>query len=153
MCLSCFTDIFGETFRRLNRQGRVPEVFYPAVPIPTEEELKEAQRSWESVLSSDTAAFLRGKRVFLSINRFERKKVRSAGIGSLTFDWQKRAEAKMVDTAQTEGQYLAKHVEWRHERLPSCLSSGCVCLRNAARHVVLSHPLEERETPYCSSSY
>lgn len=80
MSLSCPVGIFRKTFRRLNGQGKVPEVFYPAVPIPTEEELIEAQRSWQSVLSSDTAAFMRGKRAFLSINRFERKKVRSAGI-------------------------------------------------------------------------
>ena len=50
-------------------------MFYPAVPIPTEEELEEAQRSWQSVLRPEAAALMRGKRVFLSINRFERKKV------------------------------------------------------------------------------
>ena len=80
MHLSNSAGIFGETFRRLDRQGRVPEVFYPAVPIPTEEELIEAQRSWQSILSADTAAFMRGKRVFLSINRFERKKVHSSSV-------------------------------------------------------------------------
>ena len=66
--------IFRETFRRLDRQGKVPEVFYPAVPIPTDDELAEAQRTWRTVLPQ-LAAFMEGKCVFLSINRFERKKV------------------------------------------------------------------------------
>ena len=67
--------IFRETFRRLDRQGKVPEVFYPAVPIPTDDELAEAQRTWRTVLKPQLAAFMEGKHVFLSINRFERKKV------------------------------------------------------------------------------
>ena len=67
--------IFQETFRRLDRQGKVPEVFYPAVPITRDDELAEAQRTWQTVLKPELAAFMEGKHVFLSINRFERKKV------------------------------------------------------------------------------
>jgi len=72
----CCAGIFGETFKRLNRQGKVPDVFYPAVPIPTDTQLQHMHSSWRDVLKPEVAAFMKGKRVFLSINRFERKKVR-----------------------------------------------------------------------------
>ena len=70
--------MFGDTFKRLSRQGKVPEVFYPAVPIPIAEELAHMQRTWREILKPEVAAFMEGKRVFLSINRFERKKVHLA---------------------------------------------------------------------------
>jgi len=54
----------------------VPDVFYPAVPIPTDAQLQHMHSSWRDVLKPEVAAFMKGKRVFLSINRFERKKVR-----------------------------------------------------------------------------
>ncbi len=53
----------------------MPEVFYPAVPITMDNEHAEAQRTWQTVLKPELAAFMEGKHVFLSINRFERKKV------------------------------------------------------------------------------
>ena len=69
----------------------MPEVFYPAVPIPSDEGLKKAQRSWQSVLRPEAAAFMQGKRVFVSINRFERKKVHTFCISLQTCDWQQTA--------------------------------------------------------------
>ena len=50
------------------------------MPVPSEEELLQAQHSWQSVSNPEAAAFMQGKRVFLSINRFERKKVATGGI-------------------------------------------------------------------------
>ncbi|EIE26568.1 glycosyl transferase family 1 protein [Coccomyxa subellipsoidea C-169] len=49
--------VFLETFGRLKKRGLVPSVFYPALS-----------------LDPDLVHFLNGKHVFLSINRFERKK-------------------------------------------------------------------------------
>ena len=69
--------VFGETFQRLSRRGKVPEVFYPAVPIPTETQLAEVASSWQMMLKPEVAAFMEGKHALLSINRFERKKVHS----------------------------------------------------------------------------
>ncbi|BDA40824.1 Alpha-1,3/1,6-mannosyltransferase ALG2 [Coccomyxa sp. Obi] len=75
MVNSMYTQgIFLETFTRLKRRGVVPSVFYPAVQLPSDEEIAEAERTWESRLDVELAGFLCGKRVFLSINRFERKK-------------------------------------------------------------------------------
>ena len=36
------------------------------------------QRAWRETLKPEVAAFMEGKRIFLSINRFERKKVHLA---------------------------------------------------------------------------
>lgn len=69
------TGVFLDTFKRLKKRAIVPTVFYPAVQLPSEEDIAEAQRSWEPRLDAELAGFLHGKRVFLSINRFERKKV------------------------------------------------------------------------------
>ena len=71
---SCATGIFLQTFTRLKRRGIVPSVFYPAVQLPSDEQIVDAQTTWETQLDADLAGFLHGKRVFLSINRFERKK-------------------------------------------------------------------------------
>lgn len=67
------TGVFLKTFRRLKKRGIVPSVFYPAVQLPSDEDAAEVD--WEYRLDPDLAGFLHGKRVFLSINRFERKKV------------------------------------------------------------------------------
>lgn len=77
------TGIFLETFTRLNKRGIVPSVFYPAVQLPSDEEIAGAQTTWESRLDAELAGFLRGKRIFLSINRFERKKVNTDTPSSL----------------------------------------------------------------------
>ncbi|KAK9916683.1 hypothetical protein WJX75_005759 [Coccomyxa subellipsoidea] len=70
---STFTQgVFLKTFRRLKKRGIVPSVFYPAVQLPSDEDAAEVD--WEYRLDPDLAGFLHGKRVFLSINRFERKK-------------------------------------------------------------------------------
>ena len=44
--------------------------------LPSDAALAEANAHWRSDLSADLEQFCEGKRVFLSINRFERKKVR-----------------------------------------------------------------------------
>ena len=58
-----------------------PQVLYPAVPIPTEQQLADSESSWRSELHpAALLAFVKGAEggpLFLSINRFERKK----GIG------------------------------------------------------------------------
>ena len=55
----------------------VPGVLYPAVHAPSTAELQEAADSWGAELPAPLADFLRGPGpIFLSINRYERKKVR-----------------------------------------------------------------------------
>lgn len=58
----------------------MPEVLHPAVEPPSAAALAAAQATWREVLDPSLAAFLTGKRVFLSINRFERKKARRAAL-------------------------------------------------------------------------
>lgn len=50
-----------------------------AVPIPAPEDLAETEASWRRGLPKELAAFAEGGATFLSINRFERKKVGRAG--------------------------------------------------------------------------
>lgn len=69
------TGIFLDTFTHLKNRGIVPDVFHPAVQVPSDEEISNAEAHWLSSLDADLADFLHSKRVFLSINRFERKKV------------------------------------------------------------------------------
>lgn len=69
--------IFSDTFTRLRRRGVVPGILYPAVIVPTEEGLAAAASAWRDELPPALVAFLGRQRSFLSINRFERKKVSS----------------------------------------------------------------------------
>lgn len=71
----CGAGIFGDTFKRLQRRGVVPGVLYPAVSVPTDRDLAAAKDGWGSKLPPDLVAFIGSHRTFLSINRFERKKV------------------------------------------------------------------------------
>lgn len=67
---SSFTaGVFGQTFKRLAGQGVQPAVLYPAVAIPSEQELKEAAASWRSELSAELVAHISKGPTFLSINR------------------------------------------------------------------------------------
>ena len=67
--------VFLRTFKRLSRRGTVPQVLHPAVQPPSDEALAASHAGWRTALGADLAGVLVGKRVFLSINRFERKKV------------------------------------------------------------------------------
>lgn len=69
------TEVFLDTFGRLRKQWIVPEVFHPAVRLPSDAALAEAHDQWQNDLDADLVQFCQSKRVFLSINRFERKKV------------------------------------------------------------------------------
>jgi alpha-1,3/alpha-1,6-mannosyltransferase len=80
--------VFKDTFRRLYSSGVNPEVAYPAVPIPSDTQLRDAESKWSSELDPTLVSFMRGgssnsstslssPQLLLSINRFERKK----GIG------------------------------------------------------------------------
>ncbi len=53
----------------------MPGVLYPAVSVPTDDDLATAAASWRTELPAGLVAFLGSHRSFLSINRFERKKV------------------------------------------------------------------------------
>lgn len=66
--------VFAVTFERLSARGVAPAVLYPAVVVPPEAELQEAERVWEAELDADLVELLKGGPAFLSINRFERKK-------------------------------------------------------------------------------
>ncbi len=73
---SAFTrGVFAKTFRRLHARGDPPAVLHPAVAVPPGGTLKEAEGAWREGLPPGTAAFIAQGPTFLSINRFERKKV------------------------------------------------------------------------------
>lgn len=67
--------MFAQTFTRLAARGVRPGVLYPAVAVPAAADLQEAEQGWQAGLPAELAAFIRGGPTFLSINRFERKKV------------------------------------------------------------------------------
>lgn len=70
--------VFAKTFRRLHERGVRPEVLYPAVTLPPLGTLAQAKERWRSTLPDSVVSLLPENAViFLSINRFERKKVRS----------------------------------------------------------------------------
>ena len=66
--------VFADTFTSLATRGVVPDVLYPAVPVPSNQELQAARESWPSMVDEGLCSFLQEHTVFLSINRFERKK-------------------------------------------------------------------------------
>lgn len=73
--------VFADTFRRLHARGLRPKVLYPAVDVTAFADAAAAagpMRGGRAVLgrsaSSDVVGIPAGARVFLSINRFERKK-------------------------------------------------------------------------------
>lgn len=67
--------MFATTFAKLHARGARPEVLYPAVAIPSSTELKQTEDGWREGLPAEAAAFIAAGPTFLSINRFERKKV------------------------------------------------------------------------------
>ncbi|KAF5839212.1 hypothetical protein DUNSADRAFT_1348 [Dunaliella salina] len=81
---SAFTQgVFKKTFSRLAERGIVPDVLHPAVPIPSDGELQEADATWEAKLDRDLVSFMGGGPMLLSINRFERKKGISLAVQAL----------------------------------------------------------------------
>ncbi|KAL3140010.1 hypothetical protein ABBQ38_004293 [Trebouxia sp. C0009 RCD-2024] len=66
--------IFAETFTRLRARNVVPEVLYPAVQLPPQSALQASQQHWHSLVTPQLAAFMQAGPLFVSINRFERKK-------------------------------------------------------------------------------
>lgn len=73
-------DIFRQTFSRLRKRGVVPGVLYPTVGLLSDEELQAAEVNWKSELPANLTEFIGDRRIFLSINRFERKKVRGNAV-------------------------------------------------------------------------
>ncbi len=67
--------VFVNTFRRLVRRDVLPGVLHPAVRVPSQTDLERVAEHWREHFAPDLADFLGGGPVFLSINRFERKKV------------------------------------------------------------------------------
>ncbi len=53
----------------------VPQVLYPAVQLPSDEGLQALCIHWQSEVSLELGSFMRSGPLFVSINRFERKKV------------------------------------------------------------------------------
>jgi len=54
----------------------LPSVLHPAVRVPSQTDLERVAGGWRERFEPELAAFLEGGPVFLSINRFERKKAR-----------------------------------------------------------------------------
>eukprot|EP00803_Ostreobium_quekettii_P006351 evm.model.scf_1870.3 EVM.evm.TU.scf_1870.3 scf_1870:26597-28325(-) len=91
--------IFGDTFRCMDANGVAPAVLHPAVRVPQQEELDDAERSWRTELDGDLVEFLDrpGATTFLSINRFERKKGLRLAIDAL-------AALRAADPVQVAGE-------------------------------------------------
>eukprot|EP00882_Tetradesmus_deserticola_P030724 GHRQ01034633.1.p1 GENE.GHRQ01034633.1~~GHRQ01034633.1.p1 ORF type:complete len:142 (-),score=64.62 GHRQ01034633.1:61-486(-) len=67
---SSFTaGVFGQTFKRLARQGVQPAVLYPAAAISAEAELQEAAQCWRDELPAALVGHISNGPTFLSINR------------------------------------------------------------------------------------
>ena len=76
VCIAAWAaGIFAETFTRLQARNVVPEVLYPAVQLPSQSALQASQQQWHSLVTPQLAAFMQAGPLFVSINRFERKKV------------------------------------------------------------------------------
>ena len=73
--LAAAAGVFQDTFARLHAQRIVPDVLYPAVQVPSDDDLEVARSQWQQHLSSELARFATAAPLFVSINRFERKKV------------------------------------------------------------------------------
>eukprot|EP00890_Picochlorum_soloecismus_P006827 jgi/Picsp_1/96/NSC_00096-R1_glycosyl group 1 len=66
--------VFGQTFQSLNASGIVPDVLHPAVSIPSEKSINKMLKQWKKCLPEEVVHLVDERAVFLSINRFERKK-------------------------------------------------------------------------------
>ncbi|KAK9831856.1 hypothetical protein WJX81_002186 [Elliptochloris bilobata] len=78
-------ETFVRTFRRLVKRDVLPGVLHPAVRVPSQTDLERVAERWREHFPADLAHFLEGGPVFLSVNRFERKKgldlaVRALGV-------------------------------------------------------------------------
>lgn len=60
----------------------MPEVLYPAVQLPPQPGLQASQQHWRNLVAPQLAAFMQAGPLFVSINRFERKKVWPASFGA-----------------------------------------------------------------------
>lgn len=89
--------VFGQTFQSLNARGIVPEVLYPAVSIPSDKLIDKMSKQWEKYLPAEVVELLDGRAVFLSINRFERKKNIGLAIKALGVLHQQLYDTKTVD--------------------------------------------------------
>jgi len=78
-------SIFSETFTRLAKRGIEPYVLYPAVKIPEESVLEDMKLKWRESLPKDVVTMIEDGPVFVSINRFERKKNIGLAIKALQY--------------------------------------------------------------------
>lgn len=67
--------VFAHTFRKLHQRGKVPQVLYPAVSTPSDADLEAGARAWRDELPLSVVDLTQQGPMFLSINRYERKKV------------------------------------------------------------------------------
>ena len=92
---SAYTQrVFADTFRRLHARGVRPGVLHPAVVVPQEAALREAESWWHEGLSVEAVEFVSAGPTFLSINRFERKKGIGLAIQALSELLARQAEAQ-----------------------------------------------------------
>ena len=68
-------EVFERTFTRLHGRGVPLRILHPAVQVSSDADLRRAHEGWKQLVSPELATFLANGSVFLSINRFERKKV------------------------------------------------------------------------------
>lgn len=112
-------SVFKDAFPRINVK---PRVVYPCVDIHEEENLKKKGQ----LVEGDTYSFIEGagKKIVLSINRFERKKNIGLVIEAFAlFDETKRREARLVVAGMGYG-YL-EHTMTRPERIFLLVDVNC----------------------------
>lgn len=82
---SWFTrSVLADTFPGLNSQMAI-QVLHPSVNMPSLEAIEQAEESWKTELPNDLVKFCSDSaKVFLSINRFERKKGLPLALQSLS---------------------------------------------------------------------
>ena len=94
--------VFASTFTRLAARGVEPGVLYPAAAVPTEAALAAAAAGWEAALPADVVRLVKTGGsggggggappvVFVSINRFERKKDIGLAVRALAAVTQRQA--------------------------------------------------------------
>lgn len=88
--------VFESTFTKLASWMK-PRILHPAVQLPDEAEIQEANMAWRTHLPEDLAKFCSDQdctAIFLSINRFERKKGLPLSLQALSHIQQKGSPAK-----------------------------------------------------------
>jgi len=121
-------EVFVATFRRLVKRDVLPSVLHPAVRVPSQTDLERVAGGWRERFEPELAAFLEGGPVFLSINRFERKKARRwprpGGLPGSVWAWVAAAGAGMEQMAERAREAASEGGSRHARQAPACGETG-----------------------------